>query len=675
VFLHSDSHAMVDAAPSLASSRDTNSVRADAQPWLQSLNGFNTHGQELPLIRAGGITSMLILPGSAGNIGGQAFVAKPRITREDSPSSMVVESPFAIVKEGNGTTYKRTGHWRHMKQAMGENPLRVYGFNRLDQAAEFRLAYLEGQKLMKEQDAWCAAGEENTTPFPEDFKYEVLADVIRGKVKVNTHSYTTADFDMFVRLTNEFKWAPATMHHAHEAYLATNILDKAYGGKPALAIFATNARYKQESYLGSPYAAYILDQAGYEVCFKSDHPVLDSRYLPYEAQQGVAYGLKPSTALKAITVTPANRLGLGHRLGHLLEGYDADAVVWDSNPLVLGATPVQTYIDGIPQLEQPFTIVKPGKAQEMPKPVDVSVEAEETMKYRGNPPLEAKHQARNVVFQGVSSVFLQNDETLKVEEIDFAAGADAADSIEDVRRGSEVHVVDGEIRCIGRDCVRPEGMDFDLVDLKGGVITTGLTAYGSYLGLMEIRQEKVTTDGTMPDTLTEESSLLKGLVVYGSDGANFGGKDQLIAYAHGVTKAIAHPIQSGIFQGVSYSYATNGKTSLDGIVDEVGAVHVGLGQGTKMSTSTHIGVLRALLSGEYEDKTELTRVFKGVAKGDQVLVVDVNKADIMAALIRLKREFPSVRMTFEGGHESWMVSLSRVAWSLDRTGRTELTVT
>lgn len=83
--------------------------------------------------------------------------------------------------------------------------------------------------------------------------------------QVNTHSYTSADFDAFARLTNEFKWTPAAMHHAHEAYLSRS-LDKVYGGKPALALFATNARYKQEANLGSPYAPYILVQRGYEVC-------------------------------------------------------------------------------------------------------------------------------------------------------------------------------------------------------------------------------------------------------------------------------------------------------------------------------------------------------------------------------------------------------------------------
>jgi hypothetical protein len=59
---------MDDSAPELASGSDTNSLVANIQPWLASVNGFNIHGLELPLIRSGGITTMLILPGSANNM-------------------------------------------------------------------------------------------------------------------------------------------------------------------------------------------------------------------------------------------------------------------------------------------------------------------------------------------------------------------------------------------------------------------------------------------------------------------------------------------------------------------------------------------------------------------------------------------------------------------------------
>lgn len=62
---------------------------------------------------------MLVLPGSADNIGGQAFTFKPRWTKENTPESMLVEPPF-VTKNG---TWERTGAWRHIKHACGGEPL------------------------------------------------------------------------------------------------------------------------------------------------------------------------------------------------------------------------------------------------------------------------------------------------------------------------------------------------------------------------------------------------------------------------------------------------------------------------------------------------------------------------------------------------------------------------
>lgn len=132
------SHLAVDASPELKGNSDTNSWKASIQPWLRSLDGFNTHDQAFNLSISGGITTMLVLPGSAGNIGGQAFTFKPRWTKENSPQSMQVEPPFVIEESDSGENqWTRTGAWRHIKvslaglrskltkqHACGENPLR-----------------------------------------------------------------------------------------------------------------------------------------------------------------------------------------------------------------------------------------------------------------------------------------------------------------------------------------------------------------------------------------------------------------------------------------------------------------------------------------------------------------------------------------------------------------------
>lgn len=48
---------------------------------------------------------------------------------------------------------------------------------------------------------------------------------------------------IFVQLTNEFKFPVASFHHAASAYLVPDLLKSVYGGAPAVALFASNARY------------------------------------------------------------------------------------------------------------------------------------------------------------------------------------------------------------------------------------------------------------------------------------------------------------------------------------------------------------------------------------------------------------------------------------------------
>jgi imidazolonepropionase-like amidohydrolase len=423
---------------------------------------------------------MLVLPGSAGNIGGQAFVFKPRWTHENTPQSMQVDPPFVISEkhqhDNSTSAWERTRSWRHIKHACGENPARVYGNTRMDSAYDFRRAYDEGRKLKESQERWCASPKTQTDPFPNSLEWEVLADVIRGNVKVNIHCYETTDLNALVRISNEFKFPIAAFHHAHETYLVPDLLKQAYGPPPAVAIFATNARYKREAYRGSEFAPKILADAGLSVIMKSDHPVLDSRYLVYEAAQAHHYGLNFSHAMSSVTTHSAKGMGMDHRIGYVRPGYDADIVVWDSFPLSLGATPKQTYIDGIPQIIDPHVVPKPAEAQSITPAGNYDDEAAAAVAARGDPDLRPSKSAANIVFHNVEAVYLPNVGT------------------EQVNPGAVVVATNGEITCVG-ECALAEDLNFELVDLKGGSITPGLITVGSYVGLMEIRQEKSTWDG------------------------------------------------------------------------------------------------------------------------------------------------------------------------------------
>ncbi|KAJ7815352.1 family 9 carbohydrate esterase [Mycena leptocephala] len=70
------------------------------------------------------------------------------------------------------------------------------------------------------------------------------------------------------QLSNEFKFPISAFHHASEAYLVPDLIKKTYGPTPAIALFATNARYKREAYRGSEFAPRILAEHGLTVLMK-----------------------------------------------------------------------------------------------------------------------------------------------------------------------------------------------------------------------------------------------------------------------------------------------------------------------------------------------------------------------------------------------------------------------
>lgn len=63
------SHAGVGSAPELSGANDGNSDNGNIQPWLRSVDGINTHDDAYQLGIAGGVTTALVLPGSADAIG------------------------------------------------------------------------------------------------------------------------------------------------------------------------------------------------------------------------------------------------------------------------------------------------------------------------------------------------------------------------------------------------------------------------------------------------------------------------------------------------------------------------------------------------------------------------------------------------------------------------------
>lgn len=189
-------------------------------------------------------------------------------------------------------------------------------------------------------------------------------------------------------------------------------------------------------------------------------------------------------------------------------------MIWSSHPLSLAATPTQVYIDGIPQLSHPGRHVAKGPTTS-PRTPDFDSEKVATVAHEGIPPLEPR-SVKGALFVNVSGLYMRGGGSTGVVHVSEKVGS--------------VGVKDGRVMCVGQCSDFAEGA-VDIVDLEGGTITPGLTSFGTPLGLVEIRLEPSTNDGSVYNLLDEDlPAVLGDKVVRAQDGLMFGGQNLL--YVH-----------------------------------------------------------------------------------------------------------------------------------------------
>ncbi|KAG9253751.1 family 9 carbohydrate esterase [Emericellopsis atlantica] len=632
------SHAGVDPLPQLDGYADFNEASDNLTPWARAMDGFFPLDPQIEVIKSGGVTTSLVLPGSANNIGGEALLIKHAVGPKDGRPEISAEAMLADPE--------RT--WRYMKMACGENPKFLHGsltsrpLTRQGESYEFRRAFEEARAMIQRQDDWCAkadsVGVENMDEYlPQTIALESLSAALRGQVHVNVHCYTIPDLEAMVDHTNEFAFQVRAFHHAHQTYLVPDILKRTWGGRfPSSALFADNMYYKTESYIGSKQAGKTLYDAGLTPVYVSDNPVLNAQHVVFEAAKAYHYGLPYHAAMASVTTAPADDLGMGHRLGKVKPGYDADVVVWDSDPLSVGATPVQVWIDGKEQFENPFELDKPIKEPMVPDAalamsLDEAVEVES-----------------DIFFTGVKKVL--------VGDKDVEDSGDA---------GFNVSISKGQVTCV-RDCAAEYeaavSSGAKVIDLTNGYLHPAYVGFGGTLGLNEIDAETTTDNGLNP---LHFSRAIDGLML--------DGKKLQDAFKAGVTRAISAPLFTGrqTHHGTSVGFSTNAKNILDPdavFAEDVG-VHYTFNEAVRGqdSYSAAFGKLRDVLMATGGIEKDLLpygeeAFLKRVIELGMPLALTIDSADQIATALRVKGDIDALntgwplRLVIVGGAEAHLVA-------------------
>ncbi len=275
---------------------------------------------------SGGVTTVQVTPGSGNIIGGEAAVIK---TAGKVVDDMIVRNPSG------------------MKAALGENPKGLYGrkgkmpSTRMGNAAVLRAALYKARDYERKLEA----AKKDPAKAPDtDLGLLGLLKVLRREIPLRIHAHRADDIVTAVRIAEEFD-IDFSIEHCTDGATVAEFLGKR---KAKVNVGPSMwRRAKVETWNISLETAGILAKAGCRVSIISDHPFHPVQFLSTAAAMCWANGMSEEDALRAVTLTPAETLGVDDRVGSLDEGKDADFVVWSGHPFRIRSKVEQVFIGGV----------------------------------------------------------------------------------------------------------------------------------------------------------------------------------------------------------------------------------------------------------------------------------------------------------------------------------------
>lgn len=298
---------------------------ARAQPAL------NADSEHIPVSRSNGILTALSVPLTSGLVAGTStLIRMDGWTWED----LTLRSAVALHVFWPNLTVNRDPNFP--RPAVEQQKTIDENLKKIRDAFAAARAYLKAKE---------GAGKAIDT----DSRWDAMLPALRGELPVFVHANEVKQIESAVR------WAKAeklkiTIVGGLDAWRVTDLLkahDVAVIVSPVLAL-----PLRREDPFDAPFAnPGKLQAAGVRFCIANDGADAElgtqaDRNLPYQAGKAAAYGLPPAEALKAITLYPAQLLGVGGELGSIETGKRATLIVTDGDPLEIPTRVEQAYIDG-----------------------------------------------------------------------------------------------------------------------------------------------------------------------------------------------------------------------------------------------------------------------------------------------------------------------------------------
>jgi imidazolonepropionase-like amidohydrolase len=306
----------------------------------ESYNPFGTFGsgKAAPLRNtealSGGVTTMYISPADAQLLGGQGAVVK---TAGATLDGVLVREPAAI-DMALGTPPKTPA------RTQNRDP-----FTRMAESAMLRQLFVKAQEYQRNKAS-------NPTQA-RDLGMEALGRLLRRELPARIQANNATDIRAALRLAEEFSFDLVIDGGAG----AWEFKDELVARKVAVVLGQVSHQYvsneeipdKQDYPKPDERLAARLTGAGvptamatFSRAFGTLAPAGTGKWLLIDAAIAAGYGMSDDQVLKAVTLVPAQILGVANRVGSLEVGKDADVIVLDGPPLSIKTWVRRVYVNG-----------------------------------------------------------------------------------------------------------------------------------------------------------------------------------------------------------------------------------------------------------------------------------------------------------------------------------------
>jgi len=301
---------------------------APLQPDVRIADAINPRASSIHRARAGGITTVNVMPGSGHLLSGQTAYLKLREGSTLAALQILATDgkPMGGMKMANGTNSRR---------ATGPFP-----GTRAKSAALVREQFVKAQEYQKKLKE---AGDDFKKRPARDLGMEALVEVLEGKRVVHHHTHRHDDILTVLRLQKEFGFK-VVLHHVSDAWMVAEEIAKAGVGASIILIDSPGGKLEVKDLRLTNGAA--LEKVGVVTAFHTDDPITDSRWLMRMAGLGVRAGMGRQKALEGLTLSGATLLDLQDRVGSLKAGKDADFLILSADPLSVYTHVEETWVEG-----------------------------------------------------------------------------------------------------------------------------------------------------------------------------------------------------------------------------------------------------------------------------------------------------------------------------------------